>query len=77
MLGTAQRSAELTVRWNDGTALAIPVSGSARDARVRLPGTPTRGRHTLTVEVRAPTAGAAVLDHVIVERGPPARDSEP
>jgi hypothetical protein len=76
LLGTAQRSAELTVRWNDGTALALPVSGGARDARVRLPGTPTRGRHTLSVEVRAPTAGAAVLDRVIVERGPPARDSE-
>jgi hypothetical protein len=75
--GTAQRGAELTVRWNDGAALVLPVAGSAREARLRLPETPPRGRHRLSLQVTAPSGGAAVLDRVIVERGPPPLGSEP
>lgn len=75
--GTAQRGAQLTVRWNDGEALVLPVAGSAQDGRLRLPGTLPRGRHRLSLKVNAPPGGAAVLDRVIVEPVVPPLDSEP
>ncbi len=75
--GTAQKGAELTVSWNDGAALELPVAGRAQHARLRLPDTPPRGRHRLSLQVTAPPGGAAVLDRVIVESGPPPPDSEP
>jgi hypothetical protein len=67
--GTAQRGAELAVRWNDGEAAVMRVKGNAREARVRLPVAPPGGHHRLSLQVSAPPGGAAVLDRVIVERG--------
>lgn len=71
LLGTAQEGAKLTARWNDGDGLVLPVSGTARDGRLQIPGAPPGGRHRLRLQVAAPPGGAAVLDRVIVERASP------
>jgi hypothetical protein len=67
LVGLAQRGARLEVRWDDGEPVAIPVSGTAPDGRVRLPDPPAPGRRQLRIVLRAPCAGGAVLDRVVVE----------
>jgi hypothetical protein len=76
LLGTAQRGAKLTLRWDDGPARVLAVRGSGRDARLRLPGSPPGGRHRLSLQVTSPPGGAAVLDRVVVDRGSPPGGSE-
>ena len=68
LVGNAQSGAKLMVSWDDGTATAIDVKGEGRNARLRLPNPPGRGRHKLRVFLRAPWAGAAVLDRVVITR---------
>jgi len=66
LVGSAQRGAELVVRWNHLDPVAIGVSGAADEGRVRLPDPPGPGRHSLRVTVAAPPGGGAVLDRVVV-----------
>ncbi len=68
LVGSAQRGADLVVRWDDGPPAAIAVSGASPAGRVRLPDPPAPGRRRLRVGLRAPAGGGAVLDRVVVER---------
>jgi hypothetical protein len=70
LLGTAQRGAELAVRWDDGPATNLPVAGRTKDGRLQLPEPPGSGRHRLRISVSAPEHGAVVLDRVLVQRLP-------
>jgi hypothetical protein len=67
LLGTAQRGAELELRWDGGEATVVRVRGEAPDRRLRVPDVPGAGRHRLAVTVRARPHGAVVLDRVVVE----------
>jgi len=68
LVGSAQRGADLVVRWDDGAPVTIAVSGASANGRVRLPDPPAPGRRRLRVVLRAPPGGGAVLDRVVVER---------
>ena len=71
LVGNAQKGAELEVRWNDGERHSLPVAGRGRHGRILLPEPPGAGRHRLSITLRSPPWGGAVLDRVVVELTPP------
>ncbi len=70
LLGTAQRGAEVEVRWDGEDPVLLRVQGDDPDARLLLPGVPDQGRHTLRITMWAQPHGAVVLDRVVVESNP-------
>jgi hypothetical protein len=70
LLGTAQRGAEVELRWDGEDPVRLRVQGDAPDARLKVPDVPGRGRHLLTITTRARPQGAVVLDRVVVESAP-------
>jgi len=66
LVGSAQRGAEVEMRWDDGRPARIRVAGRAEHGRLRAPQPPGPGRHRLGVTLRTESGGAAVLDRVVV-----------
>jgi hypothetical protein len=66
LLGTAQRSARLVVRWDDGGAVVVPWRSEDETAVLRLPDPPGRGFRQLSITLRCPSHGAVVLDRLVV-----------
>jgi hypothetical protein len=67
LLGTAQRRAELELRWDGQEPLSVPWSGDGSTERLQMPPPPGPGHHHLGITLRSPPHGAVVLDRFIVE----------
>ena len=70
LLGTAQRGAEVEIRWDGEDPHRLRVQGDGPDARLKVPGAPDQGRHMLWIAMKAKPHGAVVLDRVVVESNP-------
>jgi hypothetical protein len=66
LLGTAQRSARLVVRWDDGEAFVVPWRSEESTAVLQLPDPPGMGHRHLSITLRCPSHGAVVLDRLVV-----------
>ena len=73
LLGTARRSSDLVVQWDDEPATVLRWKGDDPPQRVVLPAPPGPGRHRLGISFFSPPEGAVVLDRVVIgcAAGPP------
>jgi hypothetical protein len=67
LLGTAQRRAQLEVRWDEQESTMVPWVGDGATELLRLPPPPGAGRHRLSITLRSPPHGAVVLDRLVIE----------
>jgi len=69
LLGTAQKAAQLELRWDGQEPQMVPWSGERATESLQMPPPPGEGRHRLSITLRSPPHGAVVLDRLVVEGG--------
>ena len=67
LLGTAQKTAQLEIKWNEKEPLLVAWSGERATESLRLSPPPGDGHHRLSITLHSPPHGAVVLDRFVVE----------